>query len=251
MHSYPKYIAPNKMPFRSKEFDRVRTYQDLIAVNVAFLRGEIDHTPYHGGPIDRETVPLLGKLVQVNQFGFVTVCGQPAVDLESGFNEKTKKFWQVRQRPFLEGYLPKIFLPELLEFLHQQTDYVYNIWDLQWKTNGWWSRLFFQVPKHEVQSTLLETTMLDGWELTIGRATSMESQLEQMPWDIDTMYPPIQRYSPPFDFHGYVGVSNVLVPHCVLVSIAGKTFGQGSTEDLMLTFFKQYHSKLRKDSKLV
>lgn len=30
-------------------FETVRTYNDLINANVAFLQGHLDDTPYHGG----------------------------------------------------------------------------------------------------------------------------------------------------------------------------------------------------------
>jgi hypothetical protein len=93
-------------------FHQVRTYRELQDVNIQFLRGEIQKTPYHGGPVDSETIPLLSDLIRLNELGFVTVGGQPAQD-ETKFVKRTWKVrgeewgnWWVRtqQRPFLEGF---------------------------------------------------------------------------------------------------------------------------------------------------
>jgi len=66
-------------PFRS-----VKTYTDLLKVNVRFLQGKVHSTPYQLAPVDAETVPLLDNLVNINRRGFFSFEGQPTVreDLE-------------------------------------------------------------------------------------------------------------------------------------------------------------------------
>ena len=46
----------------------------------AFLKGKIKKTPYHCAPVNSETIPLLADLIRVNRAGFISVCGQPALD---------------------------------------------------------------------------------------------------------------------------------------------------------------------------
>jgi hypothetical protein len=58
-------------------FSQIQNFAELCKVNILFLRGEIPMTPYHLGPIDEETVPLVEKLVEINRLGFLTISGQP------------------------------------------------------------------------------------------------------------------------------------------------------------------------------
>ena len=40
-------------------FEKVSTFSDFLAANLAFLNGEVDQTPYHSSPVDEETIELL------------------------------------------------------------------------------------------------------------------------------------------------------------------------------------------------
>src|SRR4051794_36071352 len=59
---------------------------------IAFLRGELDQTPLHGGPPEPETAPLSPDLIELNQAGFVTTESQPGAIDPAG-----------PQRAFVEG----------------------------------------------------------------------------------------------------------------------------------------------------
>jgi hypothetical protein len=62
-------------------WDEARSLEDLAQATIAFLRGELDHTPTHGGPPNHETGPLIESLIALNEASFVTVNSQPgAVD---------------------------------------------------------------------------------------------------------------------------------------------------------------------------
>lgn len=60
---------------------------------VDWLLGRHPYTPFHLGPPDEETTPLLPVLASLNQSGLVTTCSQPGMD-EDGW----------RQRAFVDCY---------------------------------------------------------------------------------------------------------------------------------------------------
>ena len=116
-------------------WERANSYEDLIILNFLFLRGIVSCTPNHGGPIDEETIPLVGNLIKINKKGFLTTQGQPGLietfpapnsfEIEKKnktlIKNKTKplpRLCESQQRPYLEGLIPKgwkdIFIDELV-----------------------------------------------------------------------------------------------------------------------------------------
>jgi len=63
------------------DFARARTFSDLLAANLRFLRGDLPSSPYHpGGPPDEETAPLLAALEALHmQHGLLTFESQPGL----------------------------------------------------------------------------------------------------------------------------------------------------------------------------
>lgn len=67
------------MVAEANPFFTVKTWEDLCAINIRFLKGEIDKTYYHLGPTDPETEPLLPALIKLNTLGFYSTNGQPGL----------------------------------------------------------------------------------------------------------------------------------------------------------------------------
>ncbi len=63
-------------------WEDARTLKDLGEMTVRWLLGEIDATPSHGGPPDRETARIVDYLVAFNRVGFVTENSQPAENVQ-------------------------------------------------------------------------------------------------------------------------------------------------------------------------
>lgn len=57
----------------------VNEYKDLVNLNVKFIKGELSQTPYHLGPLDSETLPLVEKLIKMHARGILTLEGQPGI----------------------------------------------------------------------------------------------------------------------------------------------------------------------------
>jgi hypothetical protein len=77
---------------------------------VLFLEGKCPETIWHGGPVDRETIPLLADLREIVKRGFVTTNGQPGTIKEETIGIKTKfgsigEKYIEKQRGYLTGFV--------------------------------------------------------------------------------------------------------------------------------------------------
>ncbi len=86
----------------------------LIEQTIAFLerRGSV---PYHHGPIDEETYPLVRTLVEINRNGFVTTNSQPGTPMQTYVWPDGSRH-EATQRSFLTG----ICTTPLAMFLHDR-----------------------------------------------------------------------------------------------------------------------------------
>jgi hypothetical protein len=110
-------------------YQSVKSFRDLIDINIKFLKGEIKQTYYHLGPVDPETVPLLAKLVEINNYGFYSTNGQPGLfnihyvipeynDLgELNPNYEPNKFADIRQKSYITGLMITSEADKLKEFI--------------------------------------------------------------------------------------------------------------------------------------
>jgi hypothetical protein len=69
----------NKVTNTSNRFDwkSVSSLRELKHHIVQFLNGKHKTSPWYHAPVNSETVPLLGNLIQLNNMGFITTQGQP------------------------------------------------------------------------------------------------------------------------------------------------------------------------------
>ena len=88
-------------------YDLVRTFKDLIDTNVAFLQGKIKETPYQLAPPDKETTPLLGKLIRINLNGFFSTEGQPPNCEYGKFIDEQEWFHDWEQKSYITGVISK------------------------------------------------------------------------------------------------------------------------------------------------
>lgn len=105
--------------FTNDDYNNVTSFQDLINMNISFLRGIRLITYYHLGVIDPETIPLLGDLVEINKRGFYSTGGQPG-EISSDVNQKS----------FIEGNLltsDNMSNYRFKDYLFQNNDYYYHM----------------------------------------------------------------------------------------------------------------------------
>jgi hypothetical protein len=71
-----------------KRWAACRTLDDLCAVTIAFLAGDVRETPEHGGPPCEETAALIPVLAAANAAGYLTESSQPGVPLRDGSGQR-------------------------------------------------------------------------------------------------------------------------------------------------------------------
>lgn len=87
-----------------------KTYNDLLSTNRQFLKGLIRATPWHYGPIDDETYPLIKILVKINKH-ILTTCSQPHTE---------------NQRAYIEAIVPNELIDKLLQL--DRSKYIIITW---------------------------------------------------------------------------------------------------------------------------
>jgi hypothetical protein len=79
-------------------------FSHLWALNRKFLLGEIPETPYHAGPIDDETIPLVEGLLKLHDFRLLTDGSQP---YEHQHAFRLGEEWaEYQQRPYVTFTMP-------------------------------------------------------------------------------------------------------------------------------------------------
>jgi hypothetical protein len=103
----------------------VRSFQDLLHLNVRYLRGEGVSTPYHFDSVDEETLPLLGDLIRINQAGFLSVEGQPAMRVRErgGWGYSDSNYTDTHQVSYVVGFVHATVAQRLARFLRRQPVY--------------------------------------------------------------------------------------------------------------------------------
>ena len=103
--------------FIKEEHDVLQQWQDipdypiLINLNRAFLKGQVPFTNYYLGPIFKETKPMVAGLLDLHDFGMLTVGSLPSATKE----EQRKQceccgalWYRDQQRAFISLLLPTI-----------------------------------------------------------------------------------------------------------------------------------------------
>ncbi len=208
-------------------FLSVKTYDDLIKANVAFLEGKVEATPYHHGPVDPETAPLLEDLIFLNKKGFLSVNGQPAL-IEKGVvpsqcedsEEKCEQKWYLaEQKSYLEGYVKLEEVPILINFLLSKPD------------------IFFVVvgPDGIIGDTFPEGRYI----LTRDKVSKDEDKLNSTRWrEYSVINTKNTKYLPFDNWYNYPNIQDIIKKHTRLFFISTKEYGKGSVEKILLEFYE-------------
>jgi hypothetical protein len=125
--STPSPIPPNSKAnhYIGEHYEKLwraaENLSHLCELNRKFLLGGIPETPYHGGPIDPETIPLVESLLKLHDFQLVTESSQPYE--HSAF--KLREEWAERQqRPFVSFIMPREHGRSFFEMLKKRPELV-------------------------------------------------------------------------------------------------------------------------------
>ena len=111
-------------------WDDAKSFKDLIVLNKEFINGKLDQTPYHGGPLEHGDDELKRKLVQLHDYGLLTVDGQDATckygycTTTAFYSHKNRSkqtyYIDMEQRPYLSFYMDLVENESLANSLLQQ-----------------------------------------------------------------------------------------------------------------------------------
>ena len=192
--------------YMRKIFDNVKTFSDLQECFVAYLQGRIGSNPTYGGSINTETIPLVENLVSINKNGFISVSGQPS-------SRERKDDNYLENRPHIIGFLEKKNLESFLKFIETQSNFYFIV------INGKKDVEFDTLPS---ETLFVNRYIYDNG--SIGSSYEIRTKTKKNPFNY---------------FHEFPNIINMLEQTSVYVEIIGKEFNNGSTEDLLLMYFKE------------
>ena len=100
------------------------TWGELLAYNIAFLKGEKKSSFYHAAPLLSDQVP--SDLIQLHELGVFTIGGQ-GTQISEGYNKKTGLFWKEQQRAYLDGFIPRPLAQKLISEAKKDPEVVLEV----------------------------------------------------------------------------------------------------------------------------
>lgn len=124
-----KFIPYKPEPDEITDYDEeevykdVKNFRDLLDINIKFLKGELPKTFYHVYKVDDETIPLLKDLIEINNYGFHSISGQPGTLEYDFYSDYIKNYVSTEQKSYIEGYIESQYVNSLKEHLDKSNVY--------------------------------------------------------------------------------------------------------------------------------
>lgn len=236
-------------------YANAKTYQDMCDINVLFLEGVYDHTAYHCGPVDSETVPLLTDLCTLNKLGMYTYCGQPSTndimlvartEKEKEKHENVKVWTCYQQRGFIDGFVLAEHLPALKTYLKEQ-DGVYYFFD--YPDSSTETNIPF-VQKKKIHNSIAPykcfplaryaNLATSGFDITPEMKDHVAATIKDDAWDVEgcCMTEHGCDLQEEIDLHTGECVDPRIFDKCAAIKIVGRDYNSSvSLEKLMIDFF--------------
>ena len=196
----------------------IRSYDELIFANILFLRGVLKRTPYHFGPIDRETNRLLDDLIDLNHLGFLTIDSQPS-DLSVG--KRPHGYYASQQKSYVTGYLHVEHVPAFLEYIRNQP-FEYTIGEILPNMDVMMTHSSIQpssTPIEDEYYCVTREMVADSFE-EISRKISIGE------WEYEHTRIPLTNPINLCEFRNYENITCFLNTKYVEVTVASKEFDQ-------------------------
>lgn len=205
----------NKNPLSIYKF--IETYKELLQINIAFLEGKINGTPYHFGYVENQD----NKLIQLNKYGFMTM------DYYKGTCKyRIKKdglFYSYEYKSYISGYLEKKYINNLINYLSNNKIFKYFIVNNPNKYSCFKPKKILHTTLKELPSNIIRN-----------KYSKNMYRLEEIEWE---NYTNIYSYDDMIIlFDKYPKIKKIL-KDLVYVVIISNDYGEFFVEDLLLDFF--------------
>lgn len=200
-------------------YERVKTYQDLIETNIAFLNGEIKRTPYHDGSIEEETHKILDNLVKINKFGFFTTNSQPSLCEYRKYIPKLNYYIDVEQKSYISGFMFREEFYNLLSFIENNSlQVIYNITDIK-------------------KNILISNLKDNSYNVTRDRSYKQLKDQVNTHWRYYTSITKGIHYDEYDNFGEYQNIQTILRNNCVFVELCLTEYCRFEIADVLLEFY--------------
>lgn len=112
------------------KWERVKTFDDLVRVNAAFVRGDLKRSPYHCSPLMPDSLPLVPNLLALHRLGLVTTCGQSN---ECKYGKPTRggdRYFDSEQKPYISFTMLKTEAgTKLIDELMNSDNFIISVTD--------------------------------------------------------------------------------------------------------------------------
>jgi hypothetical protein len=218
-------------------YKNINNVNDLILCNIAFLYGFIKSTPYHLTKINDETIPLVEKLIKINNCGFITINGQPAL-----------KNNNLKQKSYLSCYIPKEYKNDFISYLKCKSVY-YIILSCDNPSES--TILEHNFPNTKNYIVTQHKYLVSGspgneiyYDLENITNSSFLPRDTTVIWTGNTYINLEQPNNNLFCFLKYSTIVEILKNY-IYIDIAGYEYGIGSIDDTIIEFFELYlHLKI-------
>lgn len=225
-----------------------KSFDDLCRINVQFLNGTYDHTAYHCGPVDDETIPLLDDLCLVNSLGFYTYSGQPS-DCDMEQSCKSPCIWKCWQsRGYLNGFIDNKYIDDLRYYLDYKKESNGVYYSIEYSDLTYENTIPFQTYTYPngKKSKLYKTHRI-SW-ISASGFTMTEDDVKKnichnvTNWEYPGVGAHLSEYSCEhnelIDLHIDCGVDTTIFKNCASVQLVTRDFDSSlSLEKLIIDFF--------------
>jgi hypothetical protein len=209
------------------EYQDAKTFRELCNINVKFLKGIYDHSAYHMGPVDEETVPLVQNLCLLNSLGCYTFNGQPSRSFVKRDGDHSVIWRCYQSRGYLDFFISDEHVSRLKDFLStKDVYYAIESSDTVWST----------IPIKEGQRFPLHREALivaSGFDVT---QDTFKTAHWKKSWGASIPYTLVNTQEE-IDLHVEAGVDEKIFKECATVVVTTKDFASHVSLEMMMIEF--------------
>ena len=216
-------------------WDKIQTIEELFYCNVEFIKGNICGTPYHFGPLNIDSIPLINDLIKLHDYGFLSTGGQGSLMEYDKWCDKSwinqsgtqcgKWFYSIEQKSYISGYIKNDNIDTLVAYFESlNCDSIFN--------NG--DKIFYYVNSCNKKITNIDLQH----NLTRTKSYKTIEDKDYVEWEYPTNIWTNDEYDNMLDFKEWTNILPLIKNKYAFVYIAMNNYGSSvSVETILLNYF--------------